>query len=96
MQKITRGGIARAQGLRFDAGTPSIKAGRKHAGIVEDHKVVGTKLIREIPENSIFEGSRLAAHVKHARGGAIRQRLLRNLCLGQLVVEVGNEHSCQL
>jgi hypothetical protein len=82
--------------LRFGAGTPPAKAGGKDPGIVQDHEVIGAKQLREIPKNSVFEGSRLAAHVKHARGGTVEQRLLRNLCLGQVVVEVGNEHAGRL
>jgi hypothetical protein len=93
MQEITRGGIARAQGLRFGAGTPSIKAGRKHAGIVEHHQVIGLQEIGKIPKNSVFPSPALPVQAQHAGSGPVWQRFLRNLGFGKVVVKVGNEHA---
>jgi len=92
-QEFARCGVPRAHRLRVGPTSPSIKAGRKHAGIVEHHQVIGLQEIGEIPKNSVFQSPALPVQVQHAGSGPVWQRFLRNLCFGKIVVKVGNEHA---
>ena len=49
-QKIARGGILRAEGLRLYAAPPAIEAGGKDAGIVKHDQIVGSQQVRKIAE----------------------------------------------
>ena len=96
VEKITRGRIPLAYGLRFGTRPPSVKAGGKHAGIVEDHEVIGAQQVGEIPKNSIFEPRVLALDMEQARISTVGERFLRNLKLGQVVMKMGDEHAARL
>jgi hypothetical protein len=92
-QEFARCGIPRAHRLRFGPTSASIKAGRKHAGIVEHHQVIGLQEIGKIPKNSVFPSPALPVQAQHAGSGPVWQRFLRNLGFGKVVVKVGNEHA---
>jgi hypothetical protein len=92
-QELARCGVPRADRLRFGPTSASIKASRKHAGIVEHDQVIGLQEIGKIPKNSVFQSPALPVQVQHAGSGPVGQRFLRNLCFGKIVVKVGNEHA---
>jgi hypothetical protein len=92
VEKIARGGIARAEGLGFKTGAPSVKAGGKYAGVVEDHKIGGLKKAGKIAKLTIAEGTGGSRKVKQPGGGTVRGGLLGDEFFGKVVVEIGDEH----
>ena len=69
------------------------KTCRQHSCVVQDEQIAGSEQVREFVEGGIVEAARIALQVQHARGGAIRKRLLRNQLLGKVEIEFRNQHS---
>lgn len=92
-EKITRCRVAGAQRLGFKPGPAPVESRGKHARVVEDDQVVGPEQFREIAEIAISAASLEALDKQEAGGCAIGQRLLRNQCLGEVIVKVGDEHA---
>ena len=70
----------------------AVEAGRQNAGIVEDEAVVGFEVGREIAEDAVFPLAGGAIDHEHPRRGAVGQRFLGDEIVGEVVVEVGQEH----
>ena len=93
VQKFASCGIVRTDGLRPESAAMTVEASRKYAGVIEDHQVVGPQELREIPKLQVSQTAIAAIEMKEPGGGAIRQRLLGDLVLGQIVMEFGHKHA---
>src|ERR1700684_4554275 len=78
LEEVACGRVAGADGLGVRARAAAVKAGRKHAGIVEDDQVAGTKQAGQITELAIGKASGGAKQMQHARTVAIRKGFLRD------------------
>lgn len=86
LQKITRGGVSRANWLGFHASPAAIQSCRKNACVVEDQQIGRVKQIGEIAEKAILQAKKSkfsrfyprCFEMQQARACAIWQRLLRN------------------
>lgn len=96
MEEVAAGGIARAEGLRAQAGTASVEAGGKYFCIVEDQEVGGVEEIGELAELAVLKVSADRGEVEEAGGGAVGEGFLRDEFLGEMVVEAGDLHGIRL
>ena len=58
VQKIARGGILRAERLRFESSTAAIQPRGKDLGVVEDYEIAGTKQVRKFAKPAVLKRSR--------------------------------------
>ena len=64
------------------------------ARIVQHHAVAGTEILRQVAEHPVFAASVAAVENQHSRTGPVFQRPLRNQFRRQVIIEIGEEHSC--
>ncbi len=80
----------------FDAAGAMLAAakepGGEHARIVQHQAVVGMHIGGKIAKHAILPGAFRAVDHQHARAIAIWEGLLRDQFLGQVVIEIGNQH----
>src|SRR5208283_1386601 len=70
----------------------SVEAGRKDARIVEDDEIGGAQQAGEVAKVRVAEAGGGAVDVQQARGGAVGERGAGDQLVGQVVVEVGDQH----
>jgi len=83
----------RTDGLRLESAPVTVKASGKYTGVIEDHQIIGPQKLRKIPKLQVSHTAIAAIEVKEMGSGTVRQRLLGDLILGQIVMELGHKHA---
>jgi hypothetical protein len=96
VEKFAGGGIMWAYRLRLKPGAATIQSCGKHSGVIEDDKVVWAQEFGKVAKLEVPTVAGGAIKVQHARGGAIRQGFLGDQVVGEMEVEVGNQHAFRL
>src|SRR5688572_17584510 len=65
----------------------------KHPGVVDDHQIPRAEPIHQVSDRPDRRLPGLLVEPHQARGAAFSRRLLRNLILGQVEIEVGDVHA---
>ena len=78
------------------AGTVTDEAGFEDAGIVEDEKVVGVEVCGEIAKCAVLPGLRLAIEDQHAGAVALRQGMLGDQLLREVIIELREVQTLRL
>ena len=82
------------QDLHLAAGGPPAEQPRlEHAGVVENQQVAGIQHLGQIGEMPVLQRAAGAVEDQQPAVGAIRDRLLRDQVLGQVVLKVSDTHN---
>ncbi len=93
LQMLLRCRIASTDRLRMNSSTTREQSRRQHPRVIQHQQVARKQYIRKPAKPTVLHASTGAVNNKHARGGAILQRLLRDLLRRQLIVEIANQHN---
>ena len=96
LQVFPRRWVPRADWLRMNAGAAREQSRRQHAGVVQHQQIAGPQQRWEIAEPVVLERSHVAVKNKHARGSAIRKRLLGNPFRRQKIIEIADQRNLSL
>src|SRR5262249_219974 len=90
VEKISRRRILFAHGLGAQTGPAAKESRRKNPAVVQDQEIVRAQEAGKVNELTVFKCAVRQAQVEHARGAALRERLLGNEFSGQKKIEFGN------
>jgi len=96
VEEIAGCGIARTDRLSANALAAAVEPGGEDAGVVKDYEIAGLQQVRKVAELAVNPVAGGALHVQHAGGVAGRERFLGDEVIGQMEVEVGNQHGFRL
>jgi hypothetical protein len=89
-------GIVRADLLSPCSFAATVEPRRKDAGVVEDKQIAGPQPIREIAELPIGPLAGEPLQMQHSGGIPAREGFLGNEFVGEVEVEVRNQHGVRL
>ena len=96
VEEVARRRIVRADRLGAGAFAAAVEPRWKNAGVVEDHEVTGPQQLREVAEQAVGMLAADSPQVQHAGGVADGEGFLGDQFVGQVEVEVGNQHGVRL
>lgn len=93
VQKIAGCGVVGTERLRLEPAATSVKASGKYASVVEDYQVIGPEELGKLAKMHVAHTPAATIEMEQAGSGAVREWLLSDLVLGQIVMELRDKHT---
>lgn len=95
-EEFSGGRVLRAERLRVESLTASVKTGGKHPGVVEDQNVGRTEEVGKFAKSQILESTVSDGKTQKPGCGTVGKGHLRDQVRGKFVVKIGDEHALRL
>jgi len=96
MEEIAGRRIVRADRMRAGTFAAAIEPRGEDAGVVEDHQIAELQQVRKVAEQAVGVLAAGSLQLQHAGTVAGSERFLGDEFVGQMEVEVRNQHGVRL